>query len=123
MAGFGDTLIAFKIIKSLGTKWADFDAYKLGLIDDKGKKLKSPKTPEEKEAYSSYYKLIFNLKRILSKFVKNNSAQKLITLFLLKEGYANDITNDIVNKLNLPTDTQDINMILANTLLESVVEK
>jgi len=47
---------------------------------------------------------------------------KLVSLFLLKEGYEQNVVNDIVTKLDLPTDTKDINMILANTLLESIIE-
>lgn len=82
----GDYIVAYKILKDLGTPWVKFKAYELGLINDKGEKLQSPKTSDEKEAFSSYNKIIFNMKRLLQKVVgKNNLAQQVVSLFLLKE--------------------------------------
>ena len=63
------------------------------------------------------------IKRILQKFVgKNASVQKIMSMFLLKEGYEQTVTDDIVSKLDLPSDTHKTNEIILNTLLESVVE-
>jgi len=73
-----DALIAFRLIKLLVTRFNKTDAYKLGIIDDKGKVLiKSrdfntafPNSTERLKARKSYTMLIrfvFNLKRLLSK--------------------------------------------------------
>ena len=97
----GDFVLAFKIIKDLGTAWNQYDAFKLGLIDKNGNKLKSPETKEEKDSYSSYMKIVFNLKRLLSKVVKNNFAQKAVTLLLLKENVNSNVSNIISEKLEL----------------------
>ena len=43
-----DTVITFRILKLLTTKWVDQSAYKEGLIDDKGKRIKSEKLIAEK---------------------------------------------------------------------------
>lgn len=97
---FSNILIAYKILSDLGKKWTEFDAYKLGLIDANGEKIRSPETKEEKYAYDSYYKLIFNLKRILQRFVgKNTTVQKLTTLLLLKEGYDQEKADIVSSKI------------------------
>ena len=102
LEGVSDFILAFKILKSLGTSWTDFEAYELGLIDDKGTKIKSPMSKEEKEAYNSYNKIVFNLKRLLGKVVgKNQFAQRAVSLLLLKEGVQDATTKIILEKLEL----------------------
>jgi hypothetical protein len=84
-----DTLIVFRILKMLTTPWKKFEAHKLGLIDDKGTRLKDKKveTSAEKESYSLLHRLVFNLKRILNKvpFGKTAFASYAVALLLLKE--------------------------------------
>ena len=48
--GVVDTVIVFRILKMLTRKWEEMDAFKFGLIDDKGKRIKGvkPKGSEEK---------------------------------------------------------------------------
>lgn len=101
---YSDYIIAYKILKDLGTPWIKFKAYELGLINNKGEKIKNSETPEEKESVNSYMKMIFNLKRLLQKVVgKNNLAQQIVSLFLLKESKNKElklnenVTNYIVN--------------------------
>ena len=100
----GDFVMAYKILKDLGTPWNEYEAFDLGLIDDKGKKLKSPSSSKEKDAYTSYMKIVFNLKRLLQKVVgKSNFAQKAVSLMLLKEseGITDNTAEIIVDKLDL----------------------
>lgn len=95
-------IIAYKILRDISTKWVDYPAFKIGLIDEKGTKLKSPSTPQEKDAYDSYWKIVFNLKRILQRFVgKNTIVQSIATAFLLKEGIEQTSIDIIVKKLDL----------------------
>lgn len=83
---FSDYIVAYKILKDLGTPWTKFKAYNLGLIDNKGEKIRNSETSEEREAVNSYHKMIFNMKRLLQKVVgRNNLAQQIVSLFLLKE--------------------------------------
>ena len=44
----GDLVYTIRFLKLLTTSFDKTKAFKMGLIDAKGKKLKSPKTPEEK---------------------------------------------------------------------------
>ena len=87
--GIVDTLIVFRILKLLTTKWENQEAYKLGLIDKNGNRIKDkkPKTSEEKNALSLLHRLVFNVKRIIQKvpFGKTAFASYAVALALLKE--------------------------------------
>ena len=66
-----DLLIAYRIIKLLVTPFNRQEAYKTGIIDDKGKVLKKMKdltTEKERSSYTMLHRFVFNLKRILQKF-------------------------------------------------------
>ena len=65
-----DLIITYRVIKLLITPFNRQEAYKYGIIDDKGKVLKKFRTlqkPEEKKAYTLLHRFVFNLKRILQK--------------------------------------------------------
>jgi len=84
-----DTIITFRVLKLLTTKWEDQAAFKVGLIDDKGKRIKKEKvdTTERKNSYTFLHRLIFNLKRIIEMipFGKTRIASYAAALFLIKE--------------------------------------
>ena len=66
-----DALIAYRLIKLLVTRFSNTQAFKMGIIDDKGKVLiKSkdlPNSGPKREAYTLLIRFVFNLKRLLSK--------------------------------------------------------
>jgi hypothetical protein len=118
-----NTIIAYKVIKDISRKWVDFKAYQLGLINELGEKIKSPLSADEKDAYDSYHKMIFNMKRILQRFVgKNQTVQQLTTMFLLKEGFESKQIEMVLESLDLPSDTETINKHHGWALIESVIE-
>jgi hypothetical protein len=84
-----DTVIVFRVLKLLTTKWTDHEAYKVGLIDDKGKRIKSEKvnTAVRKNSYTFLHRLVFNLKRIMEFLPggKTRLASYAAALFLIKE--------------------------------------
>lgn len=81
-----DAVIVYEIIKRLSVPFDETDAFKLGLIDKNGKKLKSASTSEEKKAVTLFDRMIFNLKRILSKFgLTSKFSTFSAALFLLRE--------------------------------------
>jgi len=81
-----DLFQIYQFIKRLSTPFSETNAYKLGIIDKKGKLLKSPKSKEEKSAYNPYNRMIFNLKRIMNKVgVESKLSTFAAALFLLKE--------------------------------------
>lgn len=57
----------YKFIKDITTPFTQFEAYRLGVIDARGNKKKEPLTEREKQAYSTYYQMIFNIKKIFDK--------------------------------------------------------
>ena len=115
-------ILAYKILKDISTKWVDFEAYSLGLLDDKGVKLKSPATEQEKNAYDSYWKIVFNLKRILQRLAgKNTISQSIATAFLLKEGFDDKAIDIIVRELDLK-DFEFADDDYKESLLEAIIE-
>lgn len=83
-----DLVSAFRIVKILYQDWTATNAFKLGIIDDQGNKIKKPVTMEEKSAYSPFIRLIFKLKKMINAFPGGDT--KLGSLAaayaLLKEG-------------------------------------
>jgi hypothetical protein len=50
----------------LTTPFDKMDAYKFGIIDIKGKKIRDPKTPKEEDAYDMLWRLVIRLKRVIN---------------------------------------------------------
>ena len=105
----GDLYYSFRFVKLLTTPFEDTEAYKLGIIDEKGNRVKSKKisSSEEKSAFTTFHRLVFNIKKLLEKIPGGSSriASYAAALFLLKEKYdLSDATIDkIVAKSNLET--------------------
>ena len=83
----GDFFYALRFLRLLTTPWKKTTAYELGIVDENGKKLKRPETSEEKGAYNTFHKLVFNLKRLLNKVPlgKSTLASYAAALYLIKE--------------------------------------
>jgi hypothetical protein len=83
----GDLVYTLRFLRLLTTKWEDTSAFKLGLIDDNGKKLKSPSIDAEKSAYNTFHRLVFSIKRLLNKAPggKSTLASYAAALYLIKE--------------------------------------
>jgi len=47
-----DNLIAYRVLSMLVKNFEDTQAFKLGLIDKKGKMVKKPQTTAERDAYT-----------------------------------------------------------------------
>ena len=81
-----DLFLVYQFIKRLSTPFEETRAYELGLIDDKGKRLKKASTRDEKDAMTYYDRLIFNLKRLIAKAgIQSKFVTFAAALFLLKE--------------------------------------
>ena len=65
-----DLVITYRVVKLLVTPFEKQEAFKFGIIDEKGKvlrKYKSLKTEKERKSYTLLNRFVFNLKRILQK--------------------------------------------------------
>ena len=86
----GNIYFAYQFLTKLTTPFDKTDAFRLGIIDEKGKVLKKRsklKSQEEKEAYTITDTMIFNLKKLLGKVPggRTRFATFAAALFLLKE--------------------------------------
>jgi hypothetical protein len=88
-----DIYVLYRIIKDLSTPIEETDAFKFGLIDKNGKRLRDDKgvtikakTKKEKAADSYYHRFIRNIKKLMSKVgLGSKVATFAAALFLLKE--------------------------------------
>ena len=84
-----DNAIALKVLHMLVTNFTDTAAFKLGIIDAKGKNLiKSNqfKTQEQRDAYDYLTRLVFNLKKLINKFGGESRLKSIAAaLWLIQE--------------------------------------
>jgi hypothetical protein len=87
-----DLTYTFRFIRMLVMDWKDWDAYKLGIIDDNGKRNKNEKidNDEKKSAYTPFIRLAANVKRLLNKIPGGGSklGSFAAALYLIKERYS-----------------------------------
>ena len=120
-----DALIAYRVLKLLVTPFNRTNAFKLGIIDDKGKVLiKSkdlPNSGPKREAYTLLIRFVFNLKKLLAKvgirgpigsaaaaaiaFFKeeygdNPEVERVIYKHLKEQGFKFDIDEDYGKELS-----------------------
>jgi hypothetical protein len=76
----------------LVTNFTDTEAFKLGIIDAKGKNLRKANTlntSDERDAYTFLNRLVFNMKKIINKLPggENKTKSLVAALWLVKETY------------------------------------
>ena len=85
-----DAFITFMFLKLLVTPFNKTEAFRLGIIDERGKVLRKYKTLErieERQAYTILHRLVFNVKKLIEKVPggKSRLASYAAALFLIKE--------------------------------------
>ena len=85
-----DAFITFRFLKLLVTPFDKTEAYRLNIIDKRGKVLRKYKTLErieERQAYTILHRLVFNIKKLIEKVPggKSRVASYAAALFLIKE--------------------------------------
>ena len=85
-----DAFITFRFLKLLVTPFNKTEAFRLGIIDQRGKVLRKYKTLErieERQAYTILHRLVFNVKKLIEKVPggKSRLASYAAALFLIKE--------------------------------------
>lgn len=81
----GDLVYTFRFLKLLVTSFEDTEAYKLGLIDDKGKRLRKPESSEERNVYTPFHRLVYNIKKLIPGGKIGSYAS---ALYLIKEQFS-----------------------------------
>lgn len=62
-----DFIIIFALAKKFATPFRKMQAYKLGIIDDKGNILRAPATYKEKNAFTPLDNIVLRIKRLIPK--------------------------------------------------------
>ena len=97
-----DLFVTYRFLRLLTTPFEDTDAFKLGIIDEKGNRVKLPKstkpavelsTSELKNAYTILHKLVFNIKKIFNKVpgLRTKVGTYAAALFLLKDTFKESV--------------------------------
>ena len=97
-----DLFVTYRFLRLLTTPFEDSDAFKLGIIDEKGNRIKLPKstkpavelsTSELKNSYTILHKLVFNIKKIFSKVpgLRTKLGTYAAALFLLKDTFKESV--------------------------------
>jgi hypothetical protein len=119
MSRFIDTVVAYRILRMLATPIERSDAFKLGIIDRDGEKIKDPVSQQELNAYSLLQRFVLKVQRALSRSPDRNS-KRLLTfaaaMAILKEYTEED--EDNVDAL-LEVFMQDEDVIRQAELLEN----
>ena len=93
-----DLFVTYRFIRLLPTPFQKTDAYKLGIIDENGNRIKKPNstkpavelsTSEQKNAYTILHKLVFNIKKLFAKVpgLRTKVGTYAAALFLLKDTF------------------------------------
>ena len=104
-----DLFVTYRFIKLLVTPFKNTDAFKLGIIDENGKRELEPgtnkpttlRTTEEKSAYAVLHKLVFNIKKIFAKVpgLRTKLGSYAAALFLLKDTFKESVDDpDVFEK-------------------------
>ena len=99
-----DLFVAYRFIRILTTPFEKSDAFKFGIIDNKGNRIKKENsskpaveltTGELKNSYTILHKLVFNIKKIFSKVpgIKTKVGTYAAALFLLKDTFKENFEN------------------------------
>lgn len=86
-----DTVYVFRFIRMLVLDWKDWDAFKQGIIDEKGKRNKNTRidSSEKSSAWTPFVRLCANIKRLLEKLPGGSTklGSFAAALYLIKEKY------------------------------------
>jgi hypothetical protein len=100
-----DLAYTFRFIRMMAMDWKSWDAYKLGIIDENGKRQRNVKldNDEKKSAYTPFIRLAANLKRLVSAVPGGGSklGSFASALFLIKEKVGDKGIKSICEEMNV----------------------
>jgi len=97
-----DLFVTYRFLRLLTTPFEKTDAFKFGIIDEKGNRIKLPKstkpavelsTSELQGAYTILHKLVFNIKKLFNKIpgLRTKVGTYAAALFLLKDTFKESV--------------------------------
>ena len=129
-----DLFVTYRFLKLLTTDFKKTDAYKLGIIDDKGHRIMKtgvdklkPKvevvTTQQKNAYTILHKLVFNIKKLFNKVpgLRTKVGTYAAALFLLKDTFKESVQDPDMFEKEFVKFLKENNIEFDNAISEEVV--
>ena len=127
-----DLFVTYRFIKLLTTPFEKTDAFKLGIIDANGHRIKLPKstkpaveltTSELKNSYTILHKLIFNIKKLFAKVpgLRTKVGTYAAALFLLKDTFKEHVEDPDMFEKEFMKYLRENNVELDRDISEEVI--
>ena len=127
-----DLFVTYRFLKLLTTEFKKTDAYKLGIIDDKGHRILKPKsdkpaveisTTQQKNAYTVLHKLVFNIKKLFNKVpgLRTKVGTYAAALFLLKDTFKESVQDPDMFEKEFVKYLKENNIEFDNSISEEVI--
>tara|TARA_R110002153_G_scaffold41866_1_gene119338 strand:- start:1477 stop:2085 length:609 start_codon:yes stop_codon:yes gene_type:complete len=126
-----DLFVTYRFIKLLVTPFEKTDAYKLGIIDEDGKRTLEPgtnkptmlRTIEERNSYTVLHKLVFNIKKIFEKVpgLRTKLGTYAAALFLLKDTFKESVDDPDVFEKEFMKYLKEEGYEIDNSISEEVI--
>jgi len=126
-----DLFVTYRFIKLLVTPFEKTEAFKLGIIDEKGKRELEPgtnkpttlRTTEERNAFTVLHKLVFNIKKIFNKVpgLRTKLGTYAAALFLLKDTFKESVDDPDVFEKEFMKYLKEQGYEIDNTVSEEVI--
>ena len=129
-----DLFVTYRFIKLLVTPFDKTPAFKLGIIDKDGNRLKEKtvargmqptqlNTVEEKSAYTILHKLVFNIKKIFAKVpgLRTKLGTYAAALFLLKDTFKESVDDPDVFEKEFMKYLKEQGMEIDDSISEEVI--
>jgi hypothetical protein len=125
-----DLFVTYRFLKLLTTPFDKTDAFKFGIIDKDGNRIKNKdgsvevlRTPDEKGAYTILHKLIFNIKKLFGKVpgLRTKVGTYAAALFLLKDTFKEHVEDPDVFEKEFMKYLKEEGYELDNSISEDVI--
>ena len=127
-----DLFVTYRFLRLLTTPFEKTDAFKLGIIDEKGNRIKLPKstkvavelsTSELQSAYTILHKLVFNIKKLFNKVpgLRTKVGTYAAALFLLKDTFKESVDDPDMFEKEFVKFLKENNIEMDNEISEEVI--
>ena len=127
-----DLFVTYRFLKLLTTPFEKVDAYKFGIIDKQGNRIKKPNstkpavelaTSELANSYTILHKLVFNIKKIFAKVpgLRTKVGTYAAALFLLKDTFKESVDDPDMFEKEFMKYLKEEGMELDNEISEEVI--
>ena len=118
-----DLFVTYRFIRLLTTPFNESEAFKMGIIDEKGKRTdKKLTTSKEKNAYTVLHKLVYNIKKIFEKVpgLRTKVGTYASALFLLKDTFKEHVEDPKMFEKQFLNFLKENDMVLDDSIIEEV---